>query len=685
MPHFWSTTIGSAMEREANPKFTRGAVSGMFHWIIWLTMVLSQLSLTGCGARRTGSPSEASTVPWELDALHVRVHLETLLLEELSVQREAWRAAEQAVHRVVPNSEHSQTTAERILGAHCDFELDLGVLRTIVEGGRQIRYVLSTPQNKFKSRKIRTAICPAWIPARRPVDDIVDHTVSMPTFSERTTLLLDSAFHRYPAEPFFVKQLVRVLVNRGENSRADTVLQQCEQGVLCDALRGYVKYQLAQWDASDSLFRRVLAIDQSSLSCGWTTLTELYRPPEDWRATARCRGNSMDSTGWWLAWPLWSETVNHRWLAHVSRHIDWALRADLPRDLYWYTEPNLGGDAAEHVFLRYGQPSHVYNAGDYHDRDHEKYLNKLVGMRYPKRPYGLPEYARDNQSMFASTDALIAPLAVANNDFHFSQSAAREKWPAEFFLHPRGSILSLPEPQRALLRRDGYALLVASVRLPVIDSAARSSTTTLSLLSQSPNGALGVVDERQTLAWGSRAVLMGAIDRPAVLSLEALGAAAGVAGARYRWGIPTIPTWRLGERCVVSDPVFLELPLEQPSIERIRERVRADLRFPRGSATGLYFESYGFHRDTVDIQVSVEDALQRAADSPLLQERLLSIAWREYSSPSTFLPVARDPSTQGRQLSLDLAALRPGEYLLRIRMAGRGCEAATSVRRFVVQ
>jgi hypothetical protein len=178
---------------------------------------------------------------------------------------------------------------------------------------------------------------------------------------------------------------------------------------------------------------------------------------------------------------------------------------------------------------------------------------------------------------------------------------------------------------------------------------------------------------------------MGVVDRPTLLSLEALGNMPGVAGARYRWGVPAIPTWRPGDECAVSDPLFLELPLATPNMESVRQRVRSDVRFARGAATGLYFESYGFHRDTVTVEVAVEDPTRRSAVSPLLQERLLSISYREFRSRDAFFPVADDPVIQGRQIALDLAPLKRGEYLLRITMQARGCRTASSVRRFEVQ
>lgn len=664
------------------------------HSVTLLSHAMVALSvLFGMSPRASGrsaSPPHVEPPPvrWGNDPLIVRTQIEALMLEELTGQREVWRSREQSVHRVVVGTEYSASTAERILATHCHH--DAYGIRNFSRNGSNVvtsRVVEDTGMHKLRSRRIRVAVCPAWEPADRPLEDIGEHTRALPTFSPHLIALLDTASRRYPEQPFFLRQLVRALVDGDAAAAADTVLQRCTSGVRCDALKGYVRYRLADWHGADSLFQRAMAAGQSPVVCGWNTISELQTSIADWRPLNRCTGNAVDSIGWWLAWPLWSEAENHRWLAHVARLVDWSLRADLTRDLHWYLEPRLGGDAIQQLLIRYGSPSHLFNAGDHHDRDHDAFVRATVGKVYPGQPFAAPEYSRRNQSVLPAPTTLVAPLSLANDDFPFSRPVIDDErsWPPEFFQHPRGMLLSLAEPQRALLRRHNYALLVAGVRLPPTDTMLRAAPVAVTLLSQAPGGPRGVVDEQSRIAWGERAVLMGVVDRPTVLSLEALGNTPGVAGARYRWGAPVIPTWRRDDACALSDPLFLELPLATPSMEAVRERVRSDVVFPRGGAAGLYFESYGFDRDTASIEVAVEDPTRRSAVSPLLQERLLSISYRDLRGRDAFLPVADDPSIQGRQLSLDLAALKPGDYLLRITMSARGCATATSVRRFAVK
>lgn len=655
--------------------------------MVVLAMVLTVLA--GGSARQIDPPAaDSMAVDWGRDPLVLRTELEAMLLEELTLQREVWRSREQSVHRVVVGTEYSASTAERILATHCHF--DQFAIRNIgrnAPSGVTVRAVTDSGLHKIQSRRMRVAICPAWEPSDRPLEDIGEHTRALPSFSPRLVSLLDTAARRFPEQPFFLRQLVRALVDGDAAAAADTVLQRCTGGARCDALKGYVRYRLADWRGADSLFQRALASGPSAVVCGWNTISELQTSIADWRPFSRCAGNAVDSTGWWLAWPLWSEAENHRWLAHVARQVDWSLRTDLTRDLHWYLEPRLGGDAIQQLLIRYGSPSHIFNAGDHHDRDHGGYVRATVGKVYPGRPFAAPEYSRRNQSVLPAPTALVTPLSLTNDDFPFSRPVIGDErsWPPEFFQHPKGMLLLLAEPQRALLRRHHYALLVAGVRLPPTDTTLRAAPVAVTLLSQAPGGPRGVVDEQNRMAWGERAVLMGVVDRPTVLSLEALGNTPGVAGARYRWGAPVIPTWGRNDACALSDPLFLELPLATPSMESVRQRVRADVRFARGGATGLYFESYGFDRDTASIEVAVEDQTQRSTVSPLLQERLLSISYRDLRGRDAFLPVADDPSIQGRQLSLDLAALKPGDYLLRITMSARGCATVTSVRRFEVR
>lgn len=652
-----------------------------------LAIILGILPLSELSGQRPKTSENARTsIVNSQDPLLVRIQVEEAMRLDLDAMREQWRREETGRHQVVPNRELSQPTATRILGAHCDFDLDLGVLRTIVEGGRQIHYVLDVPLNQFKSRVIRTSVCAAWEPAQRPLEDLGEHRQGEPPFSLKTVLLLDSASRRYPADPFFLRQHVRVLVQRQAAAAAETALQRCKAGALCEALAGYVSYHLKDWRAADSLFRRVLAVDESSLTCGWTTLAELYQTPEGWRPSKRCRGDGVDSTGWWLSWPLWTESVNHRWLAHVVRHIDWTLRSDLSRDLHWYTDPALGGDAVKQVFIRYGQPSHVFNAGDYHDRDHDRFLRKTVGVNYPQRPYGLPEYDRDNQSVFAAYSAVVAPLAVANSDFSLSTAALTPQlqWPSEFFRHPMGLVLNMADVQIALLRRNNYALVVAGVRLPAsADSVA--GPVPVSLLGQAPGGSLQVVDQREDARWGQGAVLTGAITQPLVLSAEALGGGRGVAGARYRWGVPQVPTTPAAGSCALSEPLLLHGAATEPTFEAVRQQVRSSTTLSAGSTTGLYWESYGFAAsDSVDVQLIVESSA-RAADSPLERERVVSMAWREPSAATALVPVADHPTTLGRVMMLNLATLRKGTYQLRITMRSSRCAEVFGTRAFQVQ
>lgn len=628
---------------------------------------------------------DETLVPWDQGAASVRMHVEQRMLDELATMTKDWSTSEAQTHYRAPMTPFSQTLMERTLRLHCHVgggSSPIGEVR--MPDGQSLRYAEDTLPFMFVSRKVRHGLCPAWLPDGEAE---TTHVSDREHFSEELMSVLAEARRRFPGVGFFERQLVRTLLSQDRALSVDSLLGPCTESTQCVALKGVAAYASGQWRIADSLFRRSLRMPSHAITCGWTSATELLPAPRKWTADRRCAGDAVDSTAWWLATPFWSEDVNHRWLAHVVRNVEWSLKSDLPRDVHWEVLDVAGGDIVRQLHLRYGDPTHVFNAGPEQDVSHRKFLQGRNSQRVPEPPYGAPEYDRRAQSMFPTATAIVAPLALRNYEFQLARPDSvrwTDWWPSEFFRHPNGSILNIADAQIALLRRNNYASMLVGAQMPgLADSAAGPAT--VSLLGRAPGGPLQVVDLREDARWGQGTVLTGTITQPLVLSLEALSGGRGVAGARYRWGVPMVPMTPNAGECALSEPLLLHDAPSEQTFEAVRQQVRSSTTMSRGSTTGLYWESYGFlASDSVDVQLIVESS-QRSATSPLERERVVSMAWREPSAATALVPVTDHPTTLGRVMTLNLATLRRGAYRLRVTMRAPRCAEVSGTRAFQVQ
>ncbi len=653
------------------------------------TLLLLMTGYVACAGNRTEKPlpTDPAMIPWDLGAAATQAYVERIMLDELATMRTQWSQREARAHYRAPLTFFSSTLIDRTLRMHCHIgrgSSPLGEIR--MPDGQSLQISEDSLPFQFISRRVRHALCPGWL----PVTDSGSHDgATRERFSADVATLLVSAHERFPERSFFARQMVRVLLGRGEALRADSLLGQCQSEAWCLTLKGLVHHELQRWRSADSLFRQALEHSPLAVTCGWTANSELVLAPRDWKIDRRCVGDAVDSTRWWLAKPFWLEDVNYRWLAHVVRHIEWSVRAELSQDLFWDINEQVGGDIVRQLHLRYGAPVHVFNAGPEQDRSHRRYLQGASRSLIPEPPYSAPEYDRRAQALFPTSNAVIAiaPLSLSNADYALDRPSTvewKDWWPSEIFRHPRGTILTIPAVQHALLRRNGHALVVAGLQLSALANDSVSAATVW-LLGQSPGGALQALDRQEAIQWGARTVLTGALDRPTVLSLEALGTTPGVAGARYRWGVPVVPMTPTAGTCALSDPLLLEGAVTGTDFDAVRQRVRSSTTLPLGSTTGLYWESYGFlPGDSADVQVVVEST-ERSAVSALEQERVVSIAWREPSAATALVPVDQHPTTLGRVMTLNVAALQKGSYQLRITMRSARCAQVSGTRAFQVQ
>ena len=99
---------------------------------------------------------------------------------------------------------------------------------------------------------------------------------------------------------------------------------------------------------------------------------------------------------------------------------------------------------------------------------------------------------------------------------------------------------------------------------------------------------------------------------------------------------------------------------------------------PRGGRVGLFWETYGEpDRDSVDVEVTVVRGPGRRRAHPALGRTecappgkvSVAVRWHDAAAPE---------GPRGRAVTVDLAALKPGRYVVAIAMKGAGGSACTS-------
>ncbi|HET8623981.1 MAG TPA: hypothetical protein VFM14_10495, partial [Gemmatimonadales bacterium] len=99
---------------------------------------------------------------------------------------------------------------------------------------------------------------------------------------------------------------------------------------------------------------------------------------------------------------------------------------------------------------------------------------------------------------------------------------------------------------------------------------------------------------------------------------------------------------------------------------------------PKGGRVGLFWETYGEPaRDSVDVEVRVVRAERRRPGHPALGRTAcappgkasVAVRWRDAAAPT---------GPRGRAVTVDLSALKPGQYFVGITMSASGGAACTS-------
>ncbi|MBK8249756.1 MAG: hypothetical protein IPK85_20555 [Gemmatimonadetes bacterium] len=446
-----------------------------------------------------------------------------------------------------------------------------------------------------------------------------------------------------PGDQWIAGQRVRYLVESGNHAGAREAARACQSvRWWCLALEGFADHAARDYSAAESAFDRALGAMDSTQRCQWADIRVLL-PPASTReldALDCAKRADWDRHRWALADPLWSVPGNDRRTEHFARHVMSELErvSRSPYHLSW------GKDSHE-LMLRYGWPERWsrrsasgYNAGDVHVVGHEPH----------------PAF-----QFFPGDSGLLAPERVAQANWDLRPADAVNRYAPAY-----ASVAVVLTAQVARFERGDSLVLLTAVESPM-DSAFDAATAIWTVATRDSAGVILV----SALRPGISATTVPRAAR--WMSIEAVDSAHR-AFARIRQALPVV-----GEPGLV---LYRDPRPDDATLESVMPRMLVGARVRRSEPLGLYWEyDAGMVRESIAHVISVYPRsapwLTRLARSLHLAEAAAPVHVRVAESPSS----AAIPS---RALALDLSALGPGVYDLRVRIEARG-ETVGDVRRTI--
>lgn len=544
-----------------------------------------------------------------------------------------------------------------------------------------------------------------------------------------------------PTDAWLLGQHIRFLVDQHRLDDASRVLSDCAaERWWCRSLAVYVDSHRERRTQNQRLLEEALTQMTTAQRCQWLNVAPLvdsaFRQSYDLLPCAS--RDSLNTIVWWLSDPLWSESGNERLKEQFSRRALMALRSSMDRDERFDWRHEAGGDAREEMMLRYGWPSMMYWRGLTADSIRSGYLRlqpTATGGASPANvPYVSYEYSAGRTHLVPSAHALWNPFAANTSDWsirgraggdsvlhyenrytidpnsdqdvgkrlmenhhldlkwHIEQypSYARSTlwWPREHYAASR-SLAQLADPEVALLRRERAVLLGVAVALdPAASALAGTASSSQASLVLTPHPDTISIAASSPIEAGKPIVMQAEFaSRPVMLGVEYLIAPDSTRGARTRLGITPpldLAAMSTTDRAV-SNPVLIDAATA--NIARALEAnialkaMRSSSTFTRGSAIGLYWETYGYAlADPVQISLRVERTDSTTERRGLLgafrresQTSPIVITWSEAgSSPRARTLIDGRVPVIGRTIAINTRSLPAGEYVINVAISAAG-------------
>jgi hypothetical protein len=596
--------------------------------------------------------------------------------------RLAWEASEKHRHAVDDSAKSTPTRwgdadPNRIALLHCHIDVGDGGFATfrshIIESGAGKR-----------------AICPSWpldflkLPDEAEGIDGALITDSLPAIRRARDSLLLALEHAAPRradDAWLVGQRVRFALDQKEPARAANALARCGAAHWwCMALDGYLHQVAGDWPAADSIFQVAVAAMPDSVRCDWTDLGPLF----DWHDRVAYEQVScgdrqaLNTRIWWLSDPLYADVGNDRRAEHYARHVLMTLRGDGLSAERWEMRSPYGGDAVTEMLTRYGWPSESWWGGREQDDDHYAYLGVADTRRKGRAVFATAEYSIDRPHVIPAWSAIQDPTHAAPEDWllapartAFDGDPDSTWWPTEHYRRREGMLNQLPE-QHAMFRRAEGALLAIATHALAENLNVDGGDTLDARVIVGPGPDSMHVARARTIAGADAAVQLLVPSQPAIAAVEVPGRGpkGGRPVSRTRFGIdPPAPlsAMRPGE-IDISTPAIIHPPegTAQPVTDATAaiRRMYGNSILKPGQSIGVYWETYGISdRDTVDVTLSIH--LRGGRDT-------IVIGWQEPSPGHTASTVRGAIPIQSRNITLDLSAYKPGDYVLAVSAKRRG-------------
>lgn len=522
--------------------------------------------------------------------------------------------------------------------------------------------------------------CPTWVlgavvggDEASGIDNALASRFHAAVRNDRARLLtrFDSAAARFPDDAWIAGQRIRLLLDQQRYEAAVAASAECStERWWCWTLRGYAHYHLGQLKASDEAYRQAIQRMPETTQCVWMNIAPLLSTVERRQVEASgCEARlALARNLWWLADPLWTDTVNERQVEHFARMTNIQLRRALDRDERWAWSAERGGDALAEMVLRYGWPNYITWGGEAMD-DGEVGRVLTAGGR-ANSPYTTFEYAPSRVHFVPTMRALRAPLESVLSDWSLNstpfkeplsgvndQSTAavngisfltalgvvsRQWWPSEHMSF-RAEVRELEAPALVHLRRQNNGILVVAgdpsrSRIEV-DNAANAYRATLTWSDHSERTVIR--DAVRQFRAGQVALSAEIPPIPALIELAVEGNDTLPVG-RARFAVsPPPPLATLSDgKTIISDIVLLdpeELPVETTPTLQLLRGMRANQSVLAGNSVRLYWETYGYAiTDTLAVAIGIRridepNALQRLAVTFQLASdpnQPVAISWR---------------------------------------------------------
>ncbi len=459
---------------------------------------------------------------------------------------------------------------------------------------------------------------------------------------------LADAARTLPGDDWISGQRVRYLVEHGRPSQALAAARECRaEPWWCSALEGFALHALEDDGRADSVFSRVLTLMPAAERCAWLDLSVLLGDQADRYARVPCGARAdVNLRIWWLARPLYSRAGNDLRVEHYARHVMVRTLAgtETAYAMGW------GDDSAEWI-LRYGW--------------WVQWTRSNPDPRTGDAPKTLGYERTPSWSFFASAD--VPPTWELDPERPVAHYAPT--WATHF--------VTIPNAQIARFRRGDSVVTIAGFDVST-DTALAGQVPQVRLAIGTDAASPVIVGSPVAAAHGGVAV--ASVDPPAVVSLEAVHERSGWVG-RLRTATTDPTAWvtsRLSDLLLVSADA-----VRSGALASLTAVALPGATFAAGRPIGIYWEWYEHppKGTVVTVEARVARVSGKGVPSPLgrsecvpTDKAAMAVQWRESVG---------DRLSLGRSISLDLARLEPGRYLVAVSIQA-GQEPARCTSREIV-